>query len=241
MNQYDVLQRIPYEQEFTYEDIKESFMYWFEEYLKIGTSIIGCVKTEYNENDMVFSQNGMEKLVLVIAGMLFLIEHDEMDDRIAFSTKWDIMDFETGNYDDLFTLEDLAAIKKDVAILNEYYAKHPELTEGVEEKRRKVQASINYKHKKPNIETKLIMTDYQYDFLKPLIPDLDEFLEKSNYSGLLRRLHDLLFRKYYNNEEIQKPLEEVNKRLYWYNRDLIDIDRSKKIEWPISPKNEGNV
>lgn len=221
MNQYDILQRIPYNSNYTYESRKEIFLDDLEEYLEF-THVIGSVNSVIEDCYILFEQNGMEKLILVIAIMLFLIEHDEMDDRKAFSSKWDLLDFETGNYDDLFTEEDLVAIKKDVAFINEYFAKHPELIEGVEEKRSKVQAPINYKHRKPDIDTKIIITDYQYDFLKPLIPDLDEFLEKSDYSGLLNRIRELVFRKYYNDDAVKQPLEEIDDALFLYNRGLLD-------------------
>ena len=48
------------------------------------------------------------------------------------STAWDIRDFETGNYDDLFTKEDLSEIKADVAKAKEYLLQHKELLEDIQ-------------------------------------------------------------------------------------------------------------
>ena len=47
----------------------------------------------------------------MVMGLLFEIEHGDVDPDLAYTAAWDIRDFETGNYDDLFTLEDLAGIK----------------------------------------------------------------------------------------------------------------------------------
>ena len=75
----------------------------------------------------LMDENGMDKFVAMLVGMLFMIEHEDVESDQAFGTNWDINDFETGEYDDLFTDEDLDLIKADIKIIKEYLAAHPKL------------------------------------------------------------------------------------------------------------------
>lgn len=125
-----------------YTEAKKFYFSYFERFLKDGCSILQCVNGAYYyhfEDDM--NENGMEKFCLMLAGMLFMIEHNGVEIDQAYGTKWDILDFETGNYDDLFTDEDLILIKADIKVINDYLAKRPELIEGVEEERQTTQNS----------------------------------------------------------------------------------------------------
>ncbi len=74
-------------------------------------------------------ENGMDKFVAMIAGMLFMMEHNDVEPAQAQGTLIDIQDFESGDYDDLFTPEDLILIKKDIKLIKDYIAEHPELLE----------------------------------------------------------------------------------------------------------------
>ena len=139
MKKSDILQRIPFDQECSYVDTRDAYL--DDLYSRTQeTSIRGSVNwlMEDASNDM--DQNGMEKLVIVISAMLFMIEKDEVNPDIAYGAKWDILDFETGNYDDLFVSDDLKAIKADIKNINSYFEKHPEMAEGVEGDRRHAQA-----------------------------------------------------------------------------------------------------
>ena len=73
------------------------------------------------------NENGMNKFVAMLLGMLFMIQHDDVESDQAYGTNLDIQDFETGEYDDLFTPEDLALIRKDIEIIKAYLSQHPEL------------------------------------------------------------------------------------------------------------------
>lgn len=139
MHKYDILQRVPFDQEFSYIDTRDAYLDDLHE-KSSATSIQGCVNwlMEDASNDM--SQNGMEKLIIVISSMLFMIAEDKVDPDVAYGARWDILDFETGNFDDLFRPTDLKAINDDIDIINSYFAKHPEMIEGVEEKRRQAQS-----------------------------------------------------------------------------------------------------
>ena len=75
------------------------------------------------------NQNGMDKFVAMLCGLLFEIEHHDVEPDMAYGTNYDINDFETGEYDDLFTPEDLQLIKADIRIIKSYLSKHPELLE----------------------------------------------------------------------------------------------------------------
>lgn len=82
-------------------------------------------------------ENGMDKLASVVHGMLFMMEHNEVDPEQACFSLSSIRDFETGEYDDLLTPGDLLALKADIRTVKEYVEKHPELLDcdGAEELR----------------------------------------------------------------------------------------------------------
>ena len=125
------LQRIPIQNDdgfVTYENIKEVTFDYFNEFLKIGGSIVQCVNsTYYYKMEETMDEAGMEKLIAMVHGMLFMIEHGEVDADQAYGTMYDIQDFETSEYNDLFTEDDLKALKEDIRIIKEYIEKHPEL------------------------------------------------------------------------------------------------------------------
>ena len=69
----------------------------FNENLAGGYNARQCVNgTFYHGWDTVMDENGMEKFIGMIAGMLFEMEQGEVDPELAFGTAWDIRDFETG-------------------------------------------------------------------------------------------------------------------------------------------------
>lgn len=129
VNKHDVLQPIAsiYYDESNYSDIKLMYYYFFNCYVNDGCSITQSVLTEFNEIDNIMDDNGMDKFIAMIAGMLFMIENDEVHTDVAYGVNWDIKDFETGNYDDLFTSEDLTLIKNDIKLIKDYIKRHTEL------------------------------------------------------------------------------------------------------------------
>ncbi len=133
MGKFDKLQRVPMENEtgeVTYENTKESNFRLFNDFLRDGCSILQCVNGTYYymlEDEM--NLNGMDKLINMVHGMLFMMEHNDVEPDQAYSTMLDIRDFETGEYDDLFSEEDLRQLKTDIQIVKDYVAKHPELLE----------------------------------------------------------------------------------------------------------------
>ena len=132
MDKHDVLQRIPLDNypDCGYTDVKDLYYRGFKQYIAEGCTVCESVNTLYYYwLDTLMDDNGMEKFVAMLAGMLFMIEHDEVEADQAFGTNWDINDFESGEYDDLFTAEDLRLIKADIKIIKEYLSKHPELLE----------------------------------------------------------------------------------------------------------------
>lgn len=135
MTKSDVLQRIPLSgyPEDDYTETKKFYCSYFNRFLNDGCTILQCVNgTYYYHFEDEMNENGMDKLVLMITGMLFMIEHNDVEKDQAYGTKWDILDFETGNYDDLFTPEDLKLIKIDIKVINDYFATHLDLIKGVE-------------------------------------------------------------------------------------------------------------
>ena len=139
MKTADVLQRIPYDREFDYIDTKGSYMSELNECLQ-HTTPTGCTNWLMEEHSRFMDENGMEKFVIMMTALFFQIEHDCVDKNLAYGVKWDIFDFETGNYDDLFTPADLDLIRGDVRNLNTYLSQFPELIREVEEKRKIAQS-----------------------------------------------------------------------------------------------------
>ena len=91
-----------------------------------------CVRNriDYDLN-LAFDEFGMDRLVMLIAGMLFCIENGGIpeDDPadLEYTAWYDLQDFCTGNYDDLFKPGDIADIKQDVKTILDYYDAHPAL------------------------------------------------------------------------------------------------------------------
>ena len=131
MDIFDKLQRIPYENEYgdiDYAEIKRSNFRLFRQFLKEGCTVLQAVNgTYYYRFEGEMNQNGMRKLLNMVHGLLFMIEHGDVEKDQAYGTLYDIRDFETGEYDDLFTPEDLRLLKADIAAVKEYMHKHPEL------------------------------------------------------------------------------------------------------------------
>lgn len=136
MDKSYVLQKIPYDQEFTYIETKECYLEELNR-KKQEASVAGCVNWLMEDYSQSMDANGMEKFVIMLASMLFMMENESVDPDTAYGVKWDILDFETGEYDHLFRTEDLSRIKEDVKIINRYLGEHPKLIEGVEENREK--------------------------------------------------------------------------------------------------------
>lgn len=133
MRYEDVLHRIPLEDydEFDYVDYRDSCMDGFNSYYDckvIPHTVLQSVRGYYHHGfDSAMDDNGMDKFVAMIAGMLFMIAHNEVDPQQAYATAWDIRDFETGNYDDLFRPDDLKLLKSDIKKVKDYLDQHPEL------------------------------------------------------------------------------------------------------------------
>ncbi|MDE6658601.1 MAG: hypothetical protein K2K01_00615 [Eubacterium sp.] len=134
MDNHEKLQRIPLnaydEAGCGYADTKEFDYKMFNEFRSDGCTVKQAVcGTFYYDLDYDMEENGMGKFVAMIAGMLFMMEHNEVEADQAYGTNYDINDFETGEYDDLFTPEDLELIRADIKVIKDYLSKHPELLE----------------------------------------------------------------------------------------------------------------
>lgn len=132
MKKRDKLQRIAPDMydECGYGETKEMFTDDFKRFYSEGCTVLQSVNgTYYHGCDTIMDENGMDKFIAMIAGMLFMIEHNEVETDQAYGTNYDINDFETGEYDDLFTPEDLILIKADIKVIKDYLKEHPELLE----------------------------------------------------------------------------------------------------------------
>lgn len=142
-----MLKRIPYngydDDQITYCDFRECYM---EDYRELYNNSYNkdqdtglhrttpdiCVRNwiDYDLN-LMFDECGMDRLIMLIAGILFCIENGGIpeDDPadLAYTAWYDLQDFCTGNYDDLFKPDDIADIKQDVKTILDYYDAHPSL------------------------------------------------------------------------------------------------------------------
>ena len=130
MDKHDKLQRIAMFDypDCGYADVKKMHFRSFNQFLEADCTVIQSVNGHYYHGiDTLMNANGMDKFVAMLAGMLFMIEHNDVESDQAFGTNWDIGDFETGEYDDLFTAADLILIKADIEKIKVYLSNHPDL------------------------------------------------------------------------------------------------------------------
>ena len=122
------LQKIGWDEEFSGQDIKGADFDIFNEYFDNGASVRGAVNSTFVQAvDYEMDENGMAKAVHIIAGMLFEMEHQEVDRQLAYEAYMDIQDLQTGEYDYLIPAEDLPLLKRDIAKIDQYLKEHPEL------------------------------------------------------------------------------------------------------------------
>lgn len=132
MNKHDKLQKIKMFDypNCGYVDVKNMHYRSFNQFFEAGCTVIQSVNGHYYHGiDALMDENGMDKFVAMLVGMLFMIEHNDVESEQAFGTNWDINDFESGEYDNLFTFEDLTLIKADIKKIKDYLSAHAELLE----------------------------------------------------------------------------------------------------------------
>lgn len=131
MSKFDKLQHIQLNDydDCKYNDFKESNYDSINFFYNYKANAVQSVNNFLIDYEYYMNQNGMEKFVAMLSGMLFQIEHNDVDADIAYGVNYDINDFESGEYDDLFTPEDLVLIRADIKTIKDYLAKHPELLE----------------------------------------------------------------------------------------------------------------
>ena len=143
MKYYDKLQRIPLREPWYYISLREASMENFLEYegMLDDTEINGILNASYHydwENDM--NKHGMMKFAVILFGVLYEMEKGVYDKDQAFEAYWDILDFETGEYDDLFTPEDLVLIKEDIKTVKNFIEQDATLVKDTIRRRREAQA-----------------------------------------------------------------------------------------------------
>lgn len=121
------LQRIPLS--FPYVEHKDFIIDRFKAFF-VDESCVPSVRyclAEFVDDEM--EANGMEKAVNVISAALFILKNNETDVVLFYEAYCDILDLDTGKYDDLFAKDDLSLLKADIAILKDFFAKHSEFTD----------------------------------------------------------------------------------------------------------------
>ena len=111
---------------YSYEEIKQYALKQFvlcEE--RTDPSRFNVVNTVYYYKlEEELAENGVEKMMMMVAGLLYQIDRGKVTSDQAYETLWDIDNFETGGYEDLVSEEDLALLKKDFDFIHEYLSKH---------------------------------------------------------------------------------------------------------------------
>jgi len=123
------LQRIPIDPEIGYYGYRDGFWEDCDFYMHKGhASPIRSIEIVLDDSERsTIQESGMEKFVILLAALYYGINHNEIDPDLVHEVAWDIADFETGEYDDLFTEKDLAALKKDVEFVKSYIRTNYEL------------------------------------------------------------------------------------------------------------------
>lgn len=115
-----------------YTEAKECMINMIDDYYDPEDTILYCedvnfVVSEFFIDEM--NEYGMDKAVNTITIALCLIEHNDLDAVWLYDAYCDILDLETGKYDDLFTKKDLKLLKDDIIILKKFFENHPEFTD----------------------------------------------------------------------------------------------------------------
>lgn len=81
---------------------------------------VNAVYENFNDLDDIMLQYGMEKFCHLLISAVYLAEHGANDDDIFYSLSIDFKDIDTGDYDYLFSKEDLELIKKDMEYIRPF-------------------------------------------------------------------------------------------------------------------------
>ena len=132
--EYTYLQMIPYYGDM-YDDYKSLREYYsdelFEDYKSSieGSSdedkFINFINFEI-EDSSLFGHYDMEQAIAIIGFMLFAMKNDFIFKNLIDEAYWTIDALKTGNFDELFTDEDLVYLKQDIAAIEEWFCGHPE-------------------------------------------------------------------------------------------------------------------
>ncbi len=115
------LKRIPIDPTIGYEGYRDGLWDWCDRHYTDYATPIQRVNNEFEDTEYeCIHESGMEKFITLLAGLLYEINHNDIDPDLVHEVAWDMADFETGEYDDLFTEKDLADLKKDVAFVKDY-------------------------------------------------------------------------------------------------------------------------
>ena len=122
-------ERIPIDA--SYLDCKEDFFKYCKRTASESdyeSAVIHVSTTLYYHFDMEIEENGMNRVITILFAFLYEMEHSEIDPDLAYAVEWHIQDFEDGDYESLFTKEDLKLLKEDIntikVFLKEYYKTH---------------------------------------------------------------------------------------------------------------------
>lgn len=128
------LRHIPWEDadEFGYLEVQGGFWLGFKEFYKMTRTVRGAVANEfYHGADALMDENGIERAVGILAGMLFQMQYSTLRDpvdRELAQVAWEVIkDLDTGEYYDLMSEEDAEVMKMDVRRVRSYLKEHPKL------------------------------------------------------------------------------------------------------------------
>ena len=93
-----------------------------------GEPVVDAVDSVYYYHFLDhMDENGLTKFALMLAGSILEITSDFLEKEQAWGVWCDIKDFETGEFDDLVTKEDLDKMKEDIKTIKDYIKVRPYL------------------------------------------------------------------------------------------------------------------
>ncbi|MFV0413934.1 MAG: hypothetical protein ACK5L3_11845 [Oscillospiraceae bacterium] len=113
-----------------YTEMIEAYKEEFGDYVRDGCTVLQSVHRELLEAELDVSESGLEKAIIIIAAMLFEMEHNAVEPEIAYEAYRDIQDLLTGEYDHLMAEQDRKDLHEDITTILTYLNLHPELKEG---------------------------------------------------------------------------------------------------------------
>lgn len=93
------LKRIPIDPLIGYEGYRDGLQDWCDRYYTDYATPIQRVNNEFEDTEYeCIHESGMEKFITLLAGLLYEINHNDIDPDLVHEVAWNMADFETGSF-----------------------------------------------------------------------------------------------------------------------------------------------